>query len=89
MPNDGAHGHRQVLADVAGSCAAPLSVEEPVVGLSTANDAPSGLRRQVEAQQVVVALCDLLCDGAVPKLLGQPVNLIVEHVGEALEEEEG
>ena len=66
-----------------------LSGGGPVVGLPTADDAPSGLRGQVEAKQLMVALRDLLGDGAIPELLGQPVNLIVEHVGEALEEEEG
>ena len=36
----------------------------------------------------MVALRDLLRDGAVSELLSQPLNLVVEHVGEALEEEE-
>ena len=59
------------------------------MGLPAVDHAPAGLRRQVEAEQVVVALRDLLGDGPVPELLGQPVDLVVEHVGEALEEEEG
>ena len=88
MTNDGSYGHRQMFADVAGPRAAALGVERPVVGLPSADDAPSGLRGQVEAQQIVVALRDLLGDSAVPELLGQPVDLVVEHVGEALEEEE-
>ena len=59
------------------------------MGLPAADDAPAGLRWQVEAHQVVVALRDLLGDCAVPELLGQPVYLVIEHVGEALEEEKG
>ena len=46
------------------------------------------LRGQVEAQQVVVALSDLLSDRVVPELLGQPVDLVVEYVREALQEQE-
>ena len=89
VADDGAHCASQVLADVAGAGVAVLGVEGPFVGLSTADDAPSGLRGQVEPQKIMVALRDLLGDGSVPELLGQPVDLVVEHVGETLEEEEG
>ena len=58
------------------------------MGFPSADYAPSGLRRQIEAEQAVVALRDLLRDGPVPELLCQPVDLIVEHVRQALEEEE-
>ena len=58
------------------------------MGHSTADHAPSRLRRQVEAQQLVVVLRDLLGRRTVPELLGQPVDLVVEDVGETLEEEE-
>ena len=88
-PHDGTHCHGQVLADVAGPRAAALGVRRPFVGLPTADDVPAGLRGQVEAHQLVVALRDFLCDGAVPELLGQPLYLVVEHVRETLEEEEG
>ena len=57
------------------------------MSLSSADYAPAGLRGQVEAQQVVVALRNLLGDRAVPVLLCQPVDFVIEHVGEALEEE--
>ena len=89
MPNDGADCHRQVLADIAGPRAAPQCIERPFVDLPPAHDAPSGFRRQVEAQQAVVALRNFLCDGKVPELLRQSLDLVVEHIGEALEEEEG
>ena len=58
------------------------------MSLPSADDAPSGLRGQVEAQQVVVALSDLPSDRVVPELLGQPVDLVVEYVREALQEQE-
>ena len=77
-----------MLADVTGTVAAPTGVEWPVVVLSTVDYAPAGLWRQVEAEQVVVTLRDLLRDCPIPKLLGQPIDLIIEHVREALEEEE-
>ena len=83
-PDDRTHRSRQVLANVAGSGAPPPVVEGPVVRLSPADDAPSGLRRQVETQQVVVALRDLPRGLLVPEVLGQPVDLVVENVRESL-----
>ena len=88
MADGRSHRPGQMLADVVGAGTAPLAVDGPLVGLAAADDAPPGFRRQVEAQQLVVALRDLPRDRPVPVLLGQPVDLVVEHVGEALEEEE-
>ena len=59
------------------------------MGLPPADYAPSGLRWQVEAEQFVVTLRNLLGDCSVSKLLGQAVDLVVEHVREALEEKKG
>ena len=88
VSHNGADGPCQVVANVAGSGAAPLGVEGPLVGLPSTDDTPSGLRGQVEAQQLVVSLRDFLSYRTVPVLLGQPVDLIVEDIGEALEKEE-
>ena len=75
-------------ADVPGLGAPSLLVAGPLMRVPAADDTPASLRRQVEAQQAVVALGDLSCGLLVPKLLGQPVDLVVEYVGEALEKEE-
>ena len=58
------------------------------MGLTTADDAPSRLRGQVEAQQLVVALGDLPGDVAVSVFLGQPLDFVVEDIRKALEKEE-
>ena len=70
VAHDGAHGPSQVLPDVTRASAAALSVERPVVSLSTIDHAPAGLGRQVEAQQVMVALSDLLRDRTGPRTPG-------------------
>ena len=78
----------QMFPDVFRVRASSLVVERPLVGFATADDAPSCLRREVEAQQLVVALGNLLRNLPVSILFGQPLDLVVEDVGEALEEEE-
>ena len=89
MPDDGSYCQRQVLADVPGAGASALGVKRPVVGLPSTDDAPSSLRGQVEAKQLMVALRDFLCDSTIPELLGQSLDLVVEHIREALEKEKG
>ncbi len=89
LPHDRAHGFGQMLADVLGPGVPAPIVERPRIALASADDDPPRLRRQVEAQQIVVAFGDLLCDFSVADLLGQPVDLVVEDIREPLEKEEG
>ena len=63
-------------------------VERPVVRLAPADDGPARFGRQVEAQQRMVALGDLQRGLAVAVLLGEPGDLVVEHVREPLQEEQ-
>ena len=51
--------------------------------------APAGGRRQVEAHQVVVVLDQPLGGRAAAELVAQAGDLVVEDVGQALEEDEG
>ncbi len=64
-----------------GLSAAALVVESAnLEWLPTADDRPARLGRQVEAQQSVVALGDLERRVAVAIFLGQPIDLVVEHI---------
>ena len=49
---------------------------------------PPGFRWQIEAQQLVVILGNSLCDILIAVFFRQPLDLVVEDVREALEEEE-
>ena len=89
VPDDGPDRLREVLADVARAGAAALVVERPLMGYSAVDAPPTCFRGEVEAQQLVIVLGDLPRCLRVAVLLGQPVDLVVEHVREALEEEEG
>ena len=75
-----------MLADVLGLCSR-LVVQWPFVRLASTDDAPPRFRRKIEAQQRMVAFGDLKRGLAVAVLLGQPVDLVVEHVREPLQEE--
>ena len=88
VADDRTYRPRQVLADVPRPDALSAVVEGPVIRLPAADDSPTRFRRQVEAQQLVVALRNLLCDRPVSVLVGQPVDFVIEDIGEALEEEE-
>ena len=50
------------------------------------DDAPARYGRHVEAQQLMIALGDLERRCAVTVLLGQPFDLVVEDIGEPLQE---
>ncbi len=86
--DDGAHRLGQVLADVLGLGALALVVQRPLDGFAPADRAPSGLGRQIEAQQGMVALGDLERRVAVAVVLGEPRDLVVEHIRQPLQEEQ-
>ena len=56
--------------------------------LAAAEDPPTGLRRQVEAEHLPVVFGDLPGEVGVPVFLGQPGDLVLEDIGEALQEQE-
>ena len=88
VTDDGADGPGQVLAHVVRAGAVPLAVERPSVRLAAAENGPARFRRQVEAQQLVVAFGNLLRRGAVAVFLGEAGDFVVEDIRQALEEEE-
>ena len=88
VPHHRPHRAGQMLADVARARAPPLIVARPLVVRPPGDHVPARFRRQVEAQQLVIGLGDLLRDPAVAVLLGQPFDLVVEHVRQALEKQQ-
>ena len=80
VTDDGADGPGQVLANVVRAGAVPLAVKRPSVRLAAAEDGPARFRRQVEAQQLVVAFGNLLRRGAVAVFLGEAGDFVVEDV---------
>ena len=77
-----------MLADVLGLRALALVVQRPLDGFAPADRAPPGLGRQIEAQERMVALGDLKRRVAVAIVLGEPCDLVVEHIRQPLQEEE-
>ena len=55
---------------------------------ATTYDRPSRLRRQIEAQQLMVALGNFQRRDAIAVLLGETVDLVVEDVRQSLQEEQ-
>ena len=88
VADDGTHRLGQVLPDVLRGSRAATVIEGPVVRFPPGDDTPTRLLREVEAQKLVVLLGDLESDLAVPVLLGQPGDLVVEDVREALQEQQ-
>ena len=94
--HDRPHGPCQMLADVPGPRASSLvarlrvargQVERPLITFTTAENAPSRFRRQVEAQHRVVVLGDLQRGRATAEILGQAFDLVVEDIGQSFEKE--
>ena len=65
-----------------------LVVQRPLNSFAAADCAPSSLRRQIEAKQRVVALGDLKRRIAVAVVLGEPRDLIVEHIRQPLQKQQ-
>ena len=88
VPGDRTRRSGQMLPDVSGPRGTAPVVGRPVVGGAAADDAPARFRGQVEAQQGVVDVGDLGSDLPVAVFLGQPVDFVVEDVGQALEKKQ-
>lgn len=88
LPHNRSHRFGQVLTDVLRARGAALVIVGPLIGLPTADYGPSRLGRQIEPEEFVVFLGDL--EGGVPVavLLRKARNLVVEHVGQSLQEEQ-